>query len=84
MAVESTDAVLLELAGSQRLFGGLPALLAALRKAFPRPLQLALAPTPLAAVLLARAGRNCCINTAGAAGGAAGAAVAAASALARR
>lgn len=63
VAVESPDAVLLELAGSQRLFGGLPSLLAALRTAFPRPLQLALAPTPLAAVLLARAGRNCCITT---------------------
>jgi protein ImuB len=62
VVVESPDAVLLELAGSQRLFGGMPALLAALRKAFPRPLQLALAPTPLAAVLLARAGRNCCIT----------------------
>jgi protein ImuB len=61
VAVESSDAVLLELAGSQRLFGGLQELLRALRVAFPRPLQLALAPTPLAAVLLARAGRNCCI-----------------------
>ena len=61
VAVESSDAVLLELAGSQRLFGGLGPLLKALRAAFPRPLQLALAPTPLAAVLLARAGRNCCI-----------------------
>jgi protein ImuB len=64
VAVESSDAVLLELGGSQRLFGGLPAMLAALRAAFPRPLQLALAPTPLAAVLLARAGRNCCITDA--------------------
>jgi protein ImuB len=63
VAVESNDAVLLELAGSQGLFGGLPGLLGALRAAFPRPLQLALAPTPLAAVLLARAGRNCCITT---------------------
>jgi protein ImuB len=63
VAMESPDAVLLELAGSQRLFGGLSALLAALRQAFPRPLQLALAPTPLAAVLLARAGRNCCITS---------------------
>ncbi|MEO6080342.1 MAG: hypothetical protein ABIQ86_11250 [Steroidobacteraceae bacterium] len=61
VVVEIPDAVLLELAGSQRLFGGMPALLAALRAAFPRPLQLAMAPTPLAAVLLARAGRNCCI-----------------------
>lgn len=64
VAIESTDAVLLELAGSQRLFGGLPPLLQALRAAFPRPLQLALAPTPLAAVLLARAGRNCCVVSA--------------------
>lgn len=63
VAVESSDAVLLELAGSQRLFGGLPGLLRALRKAFPRPLQLAVAPTPLAAVLLARGARNCCITS---------------------
>jgi len=63
VVLESPDAVLLELAGSQRLFGGLPALLAALRTAFPRPLQLAMAPTPLAAVLLARAQRNCCITS---------------------
>ncbi|HWL61314.1 MAG TPA: DNA polymerase Y family protein [Steroidobacteraceae bacterium] len=61
VAVESSDALLLELAGSQRLFGGLTGLLQALRAAFPRPLRLALAPTPLAAVLLARAGANCCI-----------------------
>ncbi|HXC60770.1 MAG TPA: DNA polymerase Y family protein [Steroidobacteraceae bacterium] len=63
VTVESSDAVLMELAGSQRLFGGLPALRDALRAAFPRPLQLALAPTPLAAVLLARAQRSCCITT---------------------
>jgi protein ImuB len=61
VAAESSDALLLELAGSVRLFGGLPALLKALRAAFPRPLRLALAPTPLAAVVLARAGCNCCI-----------------------
>nr|PZN60684.1 MAG: hypothetical protein DIU62_14325 [Pseudomonadota bacterium] len=61
VALESRDALLLELGGSLRLFGGLPALLKALREAFPRPLRLALAPTPLAAVLLARAGANCCI-----------------------
>lgn len=58
---EPPDALLLELAGSLRLFGGLSGLLRALRTAFPRPLRLALAPTPLAAVLLARAGANCCI-----------------------
>lgn len=65
VTVESCDAVLLELAGSQRLFGGMAGLLKALREAFPRPLQLALAPTPLAAVLLARAGRNCCVQSQG-------------------
>jgi protein ImuB len=65
VALESADALLLELAGSQRLFGGMPALQAALRQSFPRPLQLAMAPTPLAAVLLARAGRNCCIVSLG-------------------
>jgi protein ImuB len=63
VAVEASDAVLLELAGSRRLFGGLTPLLRALRGAFPRPLQLSLAPTPLAAVLLARAGCNCCITS---------------------
>src|SRR5690606_35944074 len=61
VTLESSDALLLELAGSLRLFGGVSALLQALRAAFPRPLRLALAPTPLAAVLLARAGANCCI-----------------------
>jgi protein ImuB len=64
VAIESPDALLLELAGSQRLFGGLHVLLSALRGAFPRPLRLAMAPTPLAALLLARAGRNCCITSA--------------------
>jgi protein ImuB len=63
VVIESPDALLLELAGSQRLFGGLHALLRALRAAFPQPLKLAMAPTPLAAVLLARAGRNCCITS---------------------
>jgi protein ImuB len=63
VAIESPDALLLELGGSQRLFGGLHALLRALRAAFPQPLKLAMAPTPLAAVLLARAGRNCCITS---------------------
>ena len=64
VAIEPPDALLLEVAGSQRLFGGLHALLRALRAAFPQPLRLAMAPTPLAAVLLARAGRNCCITSA--------------------
>ncbi len=65
VAIESPGELLLELAGSQRLFGGLHALLRALRAAFPQPLKLAMAPTPLAAVLLARAGRNCCITSQG-------------------
>jgi protein ImuB len=65
VVIEFPDTVLLELAGSQRLFGGMSALQAALRKTFPRPLQLAMAPVPLAAVLLARAGRNCCITSMG-------------------
>jgi len=64
VTIEPPDALLLELGGSQRLFGGLHALLHALRAAFPQPLKLAMAPTPLAAVLLARAGRNCCITSA--------------------
>jgi protein ImuB len=64
VTIEPPDALLLELAGSQQLFGGLHALLRALRVAFPQPLRLAMAPTPLAAVLLARAGRNCCITSA--------------------
>lgn len=61
VSVEPPDALLLELAGSQRLFGGLRPLLAALRAAFPAPLPLAMAPTPLAALALARAGFNGCI-----------------------
>ena len=64
VSIEPPDALLLELAGSQQLFGGLHPLLLALRAAFPQPLRLAMAPTPLAAVLLARAGRNCCITSA--------------------
>lgn len=61
VTVESSDVLLLELAGSLRLFGGLAPLLQALRTAFARPLRLALAPTPLAAAVLARSGANCCI-----------------------
>ncbi|MGC4028066.1 MAG: DNA polymerase Y family protein [Steroidobacteraceae bacterium] len=63
MALEPPDALLLELAGSQRLFGGLRPLLSALRTAFPAPLPLAMAPTPLAALVLARAGCNGCITS---------------------
>lgn len=63
VTVEPADALLLELRGSQRLFGGLRALLQSLREAFPLPLRLAMAPTPLAALVLARAGFNGCITS---------------------
>ncbi len=64
VAVESSDAVLLELAGSQRLFGGLDPLVARAARCFPASFAAGPgAPTPLAAVLLARAGRNCCITS---------------------
>ncbi len=59
---EPPDALLLELSGSQRLFGGLRPLLTALRAAFAAPLHLAMAPTPLAALALARSGYNGCIT----------------------
>ncbi|MDP2825790.1 MAG: DNA polymerase Y family protein [Sulfuritalea sp.] len=53
------DALRLEIAGSLRLFGGLPALLQLVREdlaAMELPAQLAVAATPLAALWLARAG----------------------------
>ena len=59
------DLLLLEIAGSLRLFGGLPSL----RQALSRDLRklgfaaaLAIAPTPLAATWLARASRRVCIR----------------------
>jgi protein ImuB len=50
------DAVLLELRGSLRLFGGVDALTGALLTAFPGPHRLAFACTPLAALVFARCG----------------------------
>lgn len=61
VCLEPPDALLLELAGSRRLFGGLAPLLARLRESFPAPWRLAAAPTPLAALALARGGRSVCI-----------------------
>lgn len=48
------DAVLLELRGSLRLFGGHAALVQALEARFPAPYRVAFAPTPLAALVFAR------------------------------
>ena len=75
VSIERPAALLLEIAGSLRLFGGL----GALRQAISDELQqlgftaaLAIAPTPLAATWLARAGQRACIrdrkNLAGALG----------------
>ena len=58
---EPPDALLLEIGGSLRLFGGLPALRARLRRALTTTGHEALegiAPTPLAALWLARAGEE--------------------------
>ena len=55
------DALRLEISGSLRLFGGLPALLRQVREdlvAMELPAQLAVAATPLAALWLARAGSS--------------------------
>lgn len=59
VCVEAPDGVLLEVRGSRRLFGGLAALLARLRAELARrdcTARLGVAPTPRAAVWLARAG----------------------------
>lgn len=61
----SSNTLLLEVAGSEKLFGDLPALMARVRKELAGlgyTAQLALAPTPLAATWLARAGRECCLT----------------------
>ena len=59
------NALVLEVAGSLRFFGGLNPLLEKLRTAIDRlgyQAQLATAPTPLAATLLARQGEGICIS----------------------
>jgi protein ImuB len=67
VSIAGNDVLLLEIAGSLRLFGGLPEL----RQKISRGLQSlgftvspAIAPTPLAATWLARSGRRVCIRDA--------------------
>ena len=64
VSLEPPDALLLELRGSLRLFGGLQPLLAQLQSVFNAAAGVALAPTPLAALVFARAGKDCCITDA--------------------
>ncbi len=65
VSIAGGDVLLLEVAGSLRLFGGLQALRQSLSRGL-RELgfeaQLAIAPTPLAATWLARSGRRVCIR----------------------
>ena len=61
VSLEPPDALLLELRGSLGLFGGLQPLFAQLQSRFPEAAAIALAPTPLAALVLARAGKSCCL-----------------------
>jgi protein ImuB len=61
VSLEPPDALLLELRGSVGLFGGLAPLLARLQAGFATG-TVALAPTPLAALVFARAGKACCIT----------------------
>jgi protein ImuB len=61
VSLEPPDALLLELRGSVGLFGGLASLLARLQAGFTMG-TVALAPTPLAALTFARAGKACCIT----------------------
>jgi len=65
VSIEGKDVLLLEIAGSLRLFGGLPSLRQTLSKdlgAKGFSAAMAIAPTPLAATWLARAGRRVCIR----------------------
>lgn len=64
VSLEPPDALLLELRGSVRLFGGLQPLLAQLQALFAATAVVALAPTPLAALGFARAGKSCCLTDA--------------------
>ncbi len=65
VSMAGRDVLLLEIAGSLRLFGGLPPLrqqIARGIRALGFEASLAIAPTPLAASWLARAGRQACIR----------------------
>lgn len=67
VSIADSDVLLLEIAGSVRLFGGLPALrqkISADLRAQGFTATMAIAPTPLAATWLARAGRRSCIRAA--------------------
>ena len=68
VSIEMPNALLLEIKGSVKLFGSLTALLAAIEAAWGRlslRVQSASAPTPLAALWLARAGKPACIEESG-------------------
>jgi len=65
VSIAGKDVLLLEIAGSLRLFGGLPKLRQEISKGLGKQgfsAALAIAPTPLAATWLARAGRRACIR----------------------
>lgn len=67
VSIAGKNVLLLEIAGSLRLFGGLPSLRQAISKGLRAQgfsAALAIAPTPLAATWLARAGRRVCIRAA--------------------
>ena len=65
VSIAGKDVLLLEIAGSLRLFGGLPELRKTISKGFREQgftAAMAIAPTPLAATWLARSGRRACIR----------------------
>ena len=65
VAIAGPDVLLLEIAGSLRLYGGLQSLRQQIATGLEQQgfkAQLAIAPTPLAATWLARAGRRACIR----------------------
>jgi protein ImuB len=65
VSITGTNALLLEIAGSQRLFGGLKELRRKISEGLRKlgfDASLAIAPTPLAAAWLARAGQRVCIR----------------------
>ncbi len=64
VSLSPPDALLLELHGCLRLFGGSENLQRILRGAFPAPSRLAFAPTPLAALAFTRGGLEPCIDDA--------------------
>lgn len=67
VSIASRDVLLLEIAGSLRLFGGLQNLRQQVSKGLDQQgfaASLAIAPTPLAATWLARAGRRACVREA--------------------